>query len=203
MAHSPTDSRPERTGWRDEKISARHRMWGFNCPAVDLDFLMVEYNLGKPVGLVEYKHEGAAMPSILHPTYRAITELANLASLPFIIAFYNNIEWWFKVTPVNDRAKTLFAEQSEFTEREFVSTLYDLRNLVVEIEVLQRLNDTKPGETSWVNETNTVNKFWRHCMHDRNLTQREVLQALNVASIDAFSGTKQDAVNKLNKLSKG
>lgn len=30
----------ERTGWRDEEISARHRIWGVNCPAVDLDFLM-------------------------------------------------------------------------------------------------------------------------------------------------------------------
>ena len=48
--------RQERTNWRDQELSARHRTWGFNCPAVDLDFLMVEYNIGKPVGLIEYKH---------------------------------------------------------------------------------------------------------------------------------------------------
>ena len=33
--------RPERTGWRDEKLSQRHRMWGWDCPAVDIDFLLL------------------------------------------------------------------------------------------------------------------------------------------------------------------
>lgn len=46
----------ERSGWRDMELSGRHRIWGFNCPAVDLDFLMVEYNLGIAIAVVEYKH---------------------------------------------------------------------------------------------------------------------------------------------------
>ncbi len=37
-----TSVRQERTGWRDEKISQRHREWGYNCPAVDLDFEVVD-----------------------------------------------------------------------------------------------------------------------------------------------------------------
>lgn len=144
MNANPTIVRAERTGWRDQKISERHRMWGFNCPAVDLDFLMVEYNLGKPVGVVEYKHSGAQQPNLLHPTYRAITELANLASLPFFIAFYHNEHWWFRITPVNKRAADVFTNNSNLTEREFVTVLYKMRSLVVENEVLVRLNNVKP-----------------------------------------------------------
>lgn len=34
----------ERNGWRDERISKRHRQWGRDCPAVDIDFLMLEYD---------------------------------------------------------------------------------------------------------------------------------------------------------------
>jgi len=30
----------ERTGFRDEALSRRHREWGINCPAVDVDWLL-------------------------------------------------------------------------------------------------------------------------------------------------------------------
>lgn len=40
-------SGPERTGWRDENLSRRHREWGFHCPAVDLGFLLIEYDTGE------------------------------------------------------------------------------------------------------------------------------------------------------------
>ena len=50
------DVAPERTGWRDEKISLRHRMWGFDCPAVDVDFVMVEFDRARVVAIVEYKN---------------------------------------------------------------------------------------------------------------------------------------------------
>src|SRR5262245_54940974 len=98
--YSADGVRKERTGWRDAEISQRHRMWGFNCPAVDLDFLMVEYNIGKPVGLVEYKHYCAAFPNVQHATYRALAELADVAMLPFVIAFYWPAIWAFVVHPV-------------------------------------------------------------------------------------------------------
>lgn len=136
--------RQERTGWRDQKISERHRMWGYNCPAVDLDFLVVEYNVGKPVGLVEYKHEGAAMPNFNHPTYRALSELANAANLPFLIAFYNNTQWWFKVFPVNTRAKAIFTSSETLSEKEYVTALYKMRSRIIELAVLNKLNTAKP-----------------------------------------------------------
>lgn len=137
-------TRRERTGWRDQEISARHRTWGFNCPAVDLDFLMVEYNLGKPVGLIEYKHFKAQTPNLLHATYRALSELADIAGLPFLLAFYWPEIWAFRVTPVNDKAKEFFAHEETVTEREFVTRLYRMRRFVLKDHLLPRLNTALP-----------------------------------------------------------
>ena len=137
--------RAERTGWRDAEISARHREWGFNCPAVDLDFLMVEYNLGKPVGLIEYKEHHATAPDLRHPTYRALVELATLAGLPFLIAFYWPDVWAFRITPVNDAAGLTFKPNEVLSEREFVTRLYRMRALVIREVVLKQLNTTLPA----------------------------------------------------------
>lgn len=136
--------RPERTGWRDQKISERHRIWGYNCPAVDLDFLMVEYNVGRPVAIVEYKHQGAAMPSLVHPTYRALSVLADIAKIPFMIAFYHNEDWWFQIIPVNEDARKIYTHMQSMTETEFVRSLYDMRKRVIEEHVLKNLKDIRP-----------------------------------------------------------
>jgi len=55
MSFDYSKTRPERTQWRDQKLSERHRAWGFNCPAIDIDFLMVEFHTGKPVAIIDYK----------------------------------------------------------------------------------------------------------------------------------------------------
>ncbi len=144
QTYSKDGVRLERTHWRDEKISSRHRMWGFNCPAVDLDFLMVEYNLGKPVGVIEYKHFKAKQPDIKHPTYRALIELADLAKLPFMIVFYWPECWAFKVYPVNRIAREQFKVGEEMTELEYVEKLYSMRMLVVDKNVMAQLFNIKP-----------------------------------------------------------
>ena len=138
----------ERTGWRDEKLSARHRLWGHNCPMVDLDFLVVEYNHGKPVGLIEFKHFGAEKPDIEHPTYRALIELSNLASLPFLVVFYDNEDWWFRVYPINDAAKVHYKKGQIMSEREFVRSLYRLRGIVMSDHGFAKLNVFKPEPTA-------------------------------------------------------
>lgn len=143
----PENVREERSGWRDNEISSRHRMWGFNCPCVDLDFLVAEYNVGKPVALVEYKHKGARDPILDHPTYRALKLLADGYSegaLPFLIAFYRKDVWAFKVVPVNDEAGKWFKPNEVITEREYVSRLYKMRNLVLKENVLPHLFDVLP-----------------------------------------------------------
>lgn len=145
---SPDGTRQERTGWRDGAISARHREWGFNCPAVDLDFLVAEYNVGKPVALIEYKHFLARTPVLEHATYRALTDLSDNyleGSLPFLVAFYWPDIWAFRCLPVNGTAKAHFTDGEVLTEREFVTRLYRLRRLRLTRELEGKLNDILPA----------------------------------------------------------
>lgn len=69
----------ERTGWRDQEISRRHRRWGFHCMATDVDFLLVEHHVGMPIALVEYKHWRARPVNLDHPSYLALVALADRA----------------------------------------------------------------------------------------------------------------------------
>ena len=145
----------ERTGWRDQEISGRHRQWGFNCPAVDLDFLVVEYNLGLPVALIEYKHKQAWMPNADHPTYRALKDLAdNYADgpLPFLLVFYDPDVWSFKVYPLNEVSEAFYRQVPEYdgtcvhlTERRYVKSLYHMRKLKVDERVLAVCMDVLEG----------------------------------------------------------
>jgi len=145
----------ERTSWREHRISVRHREWGFNCPAVDMDFLVVEYNVGKPTALVEYKRFGAAIPNLKHPTYRALTELADGVNIPFIIVFYWPKTWAFQAYPVNQKASEHFDWGEEFSEKTFVAKLYRLRQCILEKSLKKSLNNEYPPVNSvvdWVNK---------------------------------------------------
>lgn len=140
--------RQERTGWRDESISARHREWGFNCPAVDLDFLVTEYNVGKPVALIEYKHYRARFPELQHPTYRALSALADgyCEPLPFLVAFYWPEIWAFRILPVNEVAQKHFSAGETLCERDFVIRLYRLRRLTLAVHLRDKLSRQLPPE---------------------------------------------------------
>jgi len=150
------DVRHERTGWRCEAISRRHREWGWNCPAVDLDFVVAEYNHGQPVALVEYKDKHAQKPNLDHPTYNALTALADgykKGAIPFFIATYCPENWWFIVSPVNDCAVKYYSHVAgkKISEQRFVKSLYLLRSKVLaacDIAVINKLNkktlDTAP-----------------------------------------------------------
>lgn len=148
--------RQERTGWRCAAISERHRAWGFNCPAVDLDFVMAEFNHGKPVALIEYKEAKAQVPNVGHPTYRALTALADGYSdgpLPFAVVFYYPDEWWFRVMPVNDRARKYWSHcvNEPLTEQRFVRGLYLLRKqflTAADEAVISRLSHTLPADAA-------------------------------------------------------
>lgn len=147
--------RLERTGWRCQAISDRHRYWGYNCPSVDLDFVMAEYNHGKPVAIVEYKDRHAMAPDLSHPTYAALSDLANQyqgGPLPFFIATYDSVDWWFVVTPVNQRAVEYYGKTAGFplTEQRFVKSLYVLRKRTLDecdINAISRLNSIIPCES--------------------------------------------------------
>ncbi len=150
QASSSDNVRQERTGWRDEAISGRHRHWGFNCPAVDLDFVVAEFNIGKPVALIEYKHNRAREPDTRHATYRALSELADgyRNPLPFLIAFYWPEIWAFKIMPVNATARAHFSEGEVLCERDFVQRLYRLRRLTLAKHLTDTLGTQLPMGTA-------------------------------------------------------
>lgn len=142
----------ERSGWRDQEISKRHRDWGFNCPAVDLDFLMLEYYFGTPVALVDYKHhrhhEGRNV-NYRHPSYRAMGQLHDEQGqqVPLFICRYWPESWAVESLAINDAAQALSRSPGEWvpmTEREWVTGLYRIRNHVIEERVLCKLNSERP-----------------------------------------------------------
>jgi len=118
--------REERTGWRDSKLSERHRKWGWNLPIVDIDFLVIEYDNGKAVALVEYKHEIAPLQYVRNTSYQAMIDLGNRASIPVFACRYNSDFNWWKVIPLNLIAKKL-TNRKEMNEKEWVTFLYKIR----------------------------------------------------------------------------
>lgn len=95
----PAENKPklrgERTNWRDVNLSERHRKWGLAVPAVDLDFLLIEYDKGHPSAIIEYKMELAPPQFPSHPSYRALATLGDRAGLPvFVVRYAQNFSWW-------------------------------------------------------------------------------------------------------------
>lgn len=153
MSQPPPIDRPyrrlERTGWRDEALSERHGHWGFNCPALDIDFVMIEYDRGIPKALVEYKHRRAlGRTNYRHPSYRALHALARGSGIPLLIAFYDPGCWAFKVYPVNFAASRFFPRRQKdawISETEFVTQLYAIRKIPMPAALLSQLNNTLPS----------------------------------------------------------
>lgn len=130
----------ERTGWRDEKLSRRHRRWGWDCPAVDLDFLLLEYDKGKASALVEYKNEHAETQYASHPTYQALIDLGNRAGIPVIACRYSDDFSKFQVTPLNDNARNVISSKEELSEKNYVKLLYKMRGREVPESVLDGMD---------------------------------------------------------------
>lgn len=134
------DVREERTGWRDLSLSERHRHWGWDCPAVDLDFLFLEYDKGKATAIVEYKHESAKPQYKSHPTYQALIDLATRAGVPCIACRYANDFSWWKITALNKEAEKWIPETSIMSEAEWVRLLYKIRGYEVPQNVIDGLS---------------------------------------------------------------
>ena len=108
---------------------------------------MVEYNAGLPVALVEYKladdGKGHRAPpyDLRHATPRAIAKLAEMAGLPFLLAYYWSETWAFYLVAVNDAARKVYGETMALSERRFVKSLYHLRSLKIQEQVLDKLSN--------------------------------------------------------------
>jgi len=138
-------SAQERSNWRDEALSARHRLYGADCPALDLDLLLVEFDRGIPCGIIEYKHEAAMPVDLQHPSYRALAALADASRIPFCIVFYAS-PWVFTVYPANTYASEWFTSGEVLTELRFVERLYRIRGRDLPPSLQVRLNDVLPQE---------------------------------------------------------
>lgn len=136
--------REERTQWRDQWISQRHRMWGTDCPAADIDFLAVEYNLAVPVAIVDYKAFQPRDIDLKGASFRALSWLADMAGIPFMVVFYDTNTAVFTVLPVNGAAKRLYREYQVMSEQEYVASLYTLRKRSIPMSLLARLSPFKP-----------------------------------------------------------
>lgn len=127
-------SAEERSNWRDEEISARHRTWGFNVPAVDADFVLVEYDRATPAAIVDYKHRQRSEWTGDRANLAALGKLygPDGNQLPFIVAQYDPDTWCFMAHPIN-AAGTASCDQhglpygTVVNEDTWVGYLYALR----------------------------------------------------------------------------
>ena len=129
--------RQERTGWRDEGLSQRHRRWGWDCPAVDIDFLMLEYDNGKASALVEYKNEHAKPQYVSHPTYQAMINLGDRAGIPVIACRYSDDFSKWRVVPLNTKAREFIPERVDLDEAGWVRLLYKIRGREISDDILE------------------------------------------------------------------
>lgn len=120
-------SKIERTGWRDEGLSLRHRQWGVDCPAVDIDFLLLEYDKGLPMAIIEYKMQQSKESSFEHPSYKALRVLCDKSAMPFFICRYSFDYSTMEVIPVNEYAKKWLNQKTTMSEKDYVTMLYSIR----------------------------------------------------------------------------
>jgi len=128
----------ERTFQRDMKLLLRHRQWGFNVPAEDIDF--IEYDNRKAIALVEYKraYDLASCHPNLDANLEALIDLGNKASLPVFCTFYKSLRW-YRVFPLNKFAKDKGPPDGILSEHKYVDFLYWLRGRQMPDHIRERL----------------------------------------------------------------
>ena len=129
----------ERTYTRDVGLKVRHEAYGVDCPAIDLDHIVVEYDTGVARALIEYKHEKSRPQFITHPNFRALIDLSDRAEVPAFAARYADEYSWFQVVPLNDLAKEKLRGRPKLSEPEFIEFLYGLRDRPVPSGLIENL----------------------------------------------------------------
>lgn len=163
-------------GYRDEElkehmalwiwiISQRHRKWGPNCIAYDIDFadgcnptgvndgtpVFMEGSWGKVHSLTEFKHENilqnlskaAEMSWVWQIRY--YKDLARGSKIPFFCCLYRTEDFSMRVIPANSYARLWVPEETWMSEREWVILLHEIRGITASERDLRCLNDTCPG----------------------------------------------------------
>ena len=131
----------ERHFKRDAILSAKHRTWGYNVPAVDIDFLMIEYDQSVAKALIEYRHINGAVR--VDASVKAIIDLADRAGLPFFIVQYyyatdDGTRWkeatvdtpaFFRITTMNKLAEQAYFSWGDewMSEQQYKDWLHQIR----------------------------------------------------------------------------
>ncbi len=132
--------KPERTMWRDMQLSLRHRKWGYDCPAVDIDFMFCEYDNALPVAIVEYKSFEAEVVNLkASSSLAALRTMCDRAGMYFFVVRYRQSPYLFRVLSGNAKARYylngLGINNVWISEYDFVSLLYELRGRTIPDEV--------------------------------------------------------------------
>lgn len=139
-------SAAERSGWRDEALSLRHREWGENAPAVDIDWPVIEYDRARAVAVIDYKESHS--PRVGQPrdtSTRAFAGLATDAGRPAFAVRYRprmHVErgdWQFCVIALNELAQNNMPDRIRLDELEYVRWIYRLRGRAVPESVTRRI----------------------------------------------------------------
>ena len=158
-AWSAEGIRQETTGWRDQWISQRHRAWGWDCAATDIDGIgtqdvlkadtFLEYFHYQPVALFEYKTYGSLEQLGMDKVKRdhePVKRLATMAGLPSFIVGYDAVAVQFQVHPTNEHAENFTVGEWRFggiartmTEVQYVGLLYRLRGIPMPLDLRERL----------------------------------------------------------------
>lgn len=137
----------ERTGWRDRAISERHRLYGGDCPMVDIDFPVIEYDQRRIVALIEYKLWGKPI-DLGEASHEALRNLAHDIDVPFVIAAYEPVAWNYYVVPASDNAwARLDGRPWTLTERQYVRWLHRVRGRRAPADVLLKLKNATLPDT--------------------------------------------------------
>lgn len=115
-------------------ISIRHREWGRNVPAVDLDMVAVEYDQALPVAVIDYKFGLGTVVNLGHASMRALGRFHSPAGapLPAFVARYRDDPWAFALEPLNTAGAQLLQAHgitplSVLEEEAFVRFIHALR----------------------------------------------------------------------------
>lgn len=115
-------------------ISIRHREWGRNVPAVDLDMVAVEYDNALPVAVIDYKYGLGTVVNMGHASMRALGRFHSPAGapLPAFVARYAVDPWVFALEPLNTAGGQLLqahsiVPRSVLEEDRFVGFIHALR----------------------------------------------------------------------------
>jgi len=130
----------EVTFWRDMKLLQRHRDWGWNVPAEDIDFL--EYDERKAIALIEYKRRvnlDKVLPDLNGANIQALINLGDRAAVPAFCVFYAPSRKWFRVFGLNSLGKRHQPRPEILSEYEYVDFLYWIRGRTIPKDIAKKL----------------------------------------------------------------